>query len=115
MSGSSLSKGEDVRVNAGIEKFDLKRPILDAALLPDELIQTGLSHFAGTVGSAVDAMSVAGWCTVQLHPKTDWAPVLRRAQHEMKIAAMKPESDRSRPSLDTADSLPVFHAPLSPQ
>jgi hypothetical protein len=59
-SSSLLTKREVNRVSAGIEKFDLKSPILDFIFLPDELIKTGLMNLTAAVGRAIRTTIFAG-------------------------------------------------------
>jgi hypothetical protein len=49
----SLTKCERNGLNAGIREFDLKSPIAYFTLLPDELIETGLSNLAAAVRGGI--------------------------------------------------------------
>jgi hypothetical protein len=55
-----LTECERKGLNAGIKKFDLKRSVFYSTLLPDELIETGLSNLAGAVRGGIESTIVAG-------------------------------------------------------
>jgi hypothetical protein len=66
-------------VNAGIEEFNLEGSVYDWTFLPDELIEPGLSNFAGAVWGCVNAVIFAKGGAVQGHLKANGLTVLRRS------------------------------------
>ena len=65
----SLTKREIKCVNAKIEELDFEGSIYDWTFLPDELIESGLSNFAGAVLSRVNAGVFPGSGAIQSHDK----------------------------------------------
>jgi hypothetical protein len=59
-SSNFLTKREGECLNAGIKEFDLESPVFYSTLLPDELIETGLSSLAGADKGGVNSAIVAG-------------------------------------------------------
>jgi hypothetical protein len=74
-----LPKRERKGLNAGIKEFDLNRSVFYSTLLPDELIESGLSNLAGAVRGGIDSTIVAGRRAVQLYLEANGLAVLRRA------------------------------------
>jgi hypothetical protein len=56
-------------VNAKIEELDFEGSVNDWTILPDELVESGLSNFAGAVLSRVNAGVFAGSGAIQSHDK----------------------------------------------
>jgi hypothetical protein len=75
----SLSKREVKSLDAGIEKFDLEGSIHDWTLLADELIEAGLTNFAGAVRGSVNAVIFAKSGAVQGHLTANRPAVPRRS------------------------------------
>ena len=72
-----LTKCENVCVNVGIKELDLKRPVFDLALLPNELIETRRANLAGAVRSGICSVIVVRSSAVQLHFEANGLTVLR--------------------------------------
>jgi hypothetical protein len=75
----SLTKREVEGLNARIEEFDLEGSVYDWTFLPDELIEPGLTDFAGAVRDNVYTAIFAGGGAVQGHLKANGLSVLRRS------------------------------------
>ena len=50
---ASLAEREHHSPNAGIEEFDLERPVFHSPLLPNELIETSVAYRAGAAAAAI--------------------------------------------------------------
>ena len=55
-----LTESERKGLNAGIQEFDLKNPVFYLTLLPDKLIETGLSNLTGAVRADIHSAIVTG-------------------------------------------------------
>jgi len=66
-------------LDAGIKEFDLKGPVFNLPLLPDELIHPRLPNLARAIGPGIGSMIVARRDTIQLYLEADGHPILRRA------------------------------------
>ena len=95
-----LTKREVKGVNTRIEEFDLEGSVYDWTFLPYELIEPGLPNFAGAVRGSVNAAIFAGSSAVQSDDKAYGPGVLRRSQHQVQVAAVKPEHNLSRRCLE---------------
>src|ERR1700683_5523137 len=91
--GTSLAKREIKCLNARIEELDFEDSVDDWTLLPDELIESGLSNFAGAVRGCVNATVFPGDGAIQSHDKPHGLAVFRRSQHQVQVAAVEPEHD----------------------
>jgi hypothetical protein len=54
-----LTKREYTSLSSRIKEFDLKGPVFDVTLLPDELIETGLANLARAVRRGIRSTIVA--------------------------------------------------------
>jgi len=79
ISSKRLTKRERKGLNARIKEFDLKSPVFYQALLPDELIETGLSNLASAVRGGIDSAIITWGGSVQCHLKPNGLTVLHRA------------------------------------
>ena len=95
-SQKSLTKREIKCLNAKIEELDFEGSAYDWTFLPDELIESGLSNFAGAVRGHVTAAVFPGDGAIQTHDKPHGLAVLRRSQHQVQVAAVEPEHDLAR-------------------
>jgi hypothetical protein len=102
-------------LNAKIEELDFEGSVDDWTFLPDELIESGLSNFAGAVRGSVNAAIFAGSSAIQSYDQAHWLAIFCRSQHQMQVAAVEPEHDLSRHCLEHALSALTFHDPLNPQ
>jgi hypothetical protein len=75
----SLTKREIKCLNAKIEELDFEGSVYDWTLLPDELIEPGLSNLAGAVRGTVNAAIFAGSGAVDGHPEANRLTVLGRS------------------------------------
>lgn len=75
----SLTKREVKGLDSRIEKFDFKGSVEDRAFLPDQLIESGLSNFAGAIRNSVNATIFSGSDTIQCYDKSHWLVVLCRS------------------------------------
>src|SRR6476659_7833117 len=82
---------EHVGLDAGLEKSDLERPVVDPALLADELVEPRLGRDAVAALVDVAAVRAAGWTVVQRDAKAHGR--LSRLEHEVEIAGMEAEGD----------------------
>ena len=82
-------------MNARIEEFDLEGSVYDWTFLPDELIESGLSNYAGAVRDSVNAAIFAGRCAVQGDLEANRLTVFRRSHDQVQVAAVEPEHDLS--------------------
>ena len=71
-----LTKREVQGLNAAIEEFDLEGSVYDWTFLPDELIESGLSNFAGAVRRSVNSAIFAGSAAIQSCDKANRFTVL---------------------------------------
>src|SRR5271167_1885611 len=92
----SLTKREIKCLNAKIEELDFEGSVYDWTFLPDELIESGLSNFAGAVRAGISAGVFPGSGAIQPHDKLHGLAVLRRSQHQVQVAAVEPEHDLAR-------------------
>ncbi len=92
----SLTKGEVKSLNAGIKEFDFKGSVYDWTFLPDELIEPGLSNFAGAVRGGIQSTIVAGSGAIQSHEEANGLTVFRGSQHQVQVAAVEPEHNLAR-------------------
>ena len=92
----SLAKREIKCLNAKIEELDFKSSVYDWTFLPDELIESGLSNFAGAVRGCVNATVFPGDRAIQSHDKPHGLAVFPRSQHQVQVAAVEPEHDLAR-------------------
>src|SRR5271167_2801446 len=92
----SLTKREIKCLNANIEELDFEGSVYDWAFLPDELIESGLSNFAGAVLSRINTAVFPGSGAIQSHDKPHGLAVLRRSQHQVQVAAVEAEHDLAR-------------------
>jgi hypothetical protein len=106
-----LAKREVKGLDAGIEEFDFEGAVHDWTFLPDELIEPGLTNFAGAVRGSVNAAIFAGSGAIQSNDKAYWLGVLRGSEHQVQVAAVEPEHDLSGHCLEHG----AFHDPLNPQ
>jgi hypothetical protein len=90
-----LTKREVKSVNSRIEELDFEGSVYDGTFLPDELIEPGLSNFAGAVRGRVNAAIFAGSGAIQPYDKAYWLGVLRGSQHQVQVATVEPEDDLS--------------------
>jgi hypothetical protein len=74
-----LTESEVKGLNAGIKEFDLKSPVLDLPLLPDELIETRFSNLARTVRGGISSMVIAGRGAVQGDLESNGLAMFRRS------------------------------------
>ena len=88
-----LTKRERKCPHARIEELDFEDPLLNSTLLPDELIETGLSNLAGAVTDAISSSTAAGSGSVQSHPKPYGLAIFGWTLHQMQVAAVEPEGD----------------------
>ncbi len=61
--------------------------------MPDELVQAVFFDSPNAVGIGVAAMISFRRSSVQRDFEADWLAILRRAQHQVQIASMKPKQD----------------------
>src|SRR5579863_6129849 len=94
--GTSLAKCEIKCLNARIEELDFEDSVDDWTLLPDELIESGLSNFAGTVRGCVNATVFPGDGAIQSHDKPHGPAVFCGSQHQVQVAAVETEHDLAR-------------------
>ena len=66
-------------LNTGTEEFDFKRPVLDAPLLPYQLLESGLPDLAATISAGIDSVIVTGRDPIQGHLETSGTPILNWA------------------------------------
>ena len=59
-------------------------------------------------------MTFVGRRTIQVHFEANRPTVFRRAQHQMQVATVEPETILAGTVWSTALSGPTFHHPLSP-
>jgi hypothetical protein len=95
-----LTECEVKSLDAAIEEFDLKRSVYDCTFLPDELIESRLSNFAGAVRSGIRSTIFARGSAIQGHFKTDGLAVLCWGQNQVQVAAVEPEHNLARPCLE---------------
>jgi hypothetical protein len=88
-----LTKREVKSVNSRIEELDFEGSVYDGIFLPDELIEPGLSNFAGAIRGRVNAAIFAGSGAIQPYDKAYWLGVLRESQHQVQVATVEPEDD----------------------
>jgi hypothetical protein len=72
-----------------IEELDFEGSVYDWTFLPDELIESGLSNFAGAVRGRVNAGVFPGSGAIQSHDKPHRLAVLRGSQHQVQVAAVE--------------------------
>ena len=99
-SAKSLTKREIECLNAKIEELDFEGSVYDWTFLPDELIESGLSNFAGAVRGSVNAAIFAGSGAIQSYDKAYWLGVLCRSYHQVQVAAVESEHDLSGHGLE---------------
>ena len=95
-----LTECEVKSLDAGIKEFDLKRSVYDCTFLPDELIESRLSNFAGAIRSGIRSTIFARGSAIQGHFKTDGLAVLCWGQNQVQVAAVEPEHNLARPCLE---------------
>jgi hypothetical protein len=109
-----LTKREHKRSNADIDEVDLKRPIFHLTFLPHELIEPGLSNFAGAIVGYINSVIVAGCDAIQSHVEPYQAAAAGGSHDQVQIAAVESKNDLSRCDASVALSGPTFHDPPNP-
>ena len=92
----ALAEGERERFDAGIEKLNLERPILDGTPLANQLIQAVAGPQPGAVGIDVPTPVVERRSAVEEHPKSNGTAARSRPQHQVQIPGMESETNRAR-------------------
>src|SRR5580692_5882336 len=93
------TKSEGKRLHARIEEFNFEGPVFNRPLLPDELIQPVLLNRAVAIRVGVAAVILTRWSAVKLNREPNRLAILRRSQHQVQIARMKPKRNLSRSRL----------------
>src|SRR5688500_16537447 len=88
----SLAEGEDVRLDARIEEYDLEHAVRDRPGLAHQLIEPWLDQRSPAVLVDVEPVGWAGRFAVDEHAERD-GRARPRAQDEMEVARMEAESD----------------------
>src|SRR5262252_9479265 len=116
MSRARLAERKRKRLDAGIEKLDLERPIFNGSLLADQLIQTVAVDDAVALFVDVHARIVERRRAVEQHAKAHGLAARFRTKHEMEIARVKTKDDLAvrlcREGLLLADVPPALEPPL---
>src|SRR5215216_5456699 len=89
---AGLAEGEDVRLDARIEEFNLERAVRDRPVLAHQLIKPWLDQRSPALLVDVQSVGCAGRCTVDQHAERD-GRARPRAQYKMDVARMEAEGD----------------------
>src|SRR5579862_4487484 len=92
---SILTKRKSKRLHAGVEKINLECSVFYRPLLPDQLVQAIPLNRAGSACIGIGAVVFPGRSTVEFDGETNWLAVFCGAQHQVKIARVKPEDNFS--------------------
>lgn len=84
----SLARGCQ-KLDAGAEKLDPEGAVLNAAVLPDQLIKPVFFHDAVPVRAGVRSVVCAGSFAVYRNAEADGLAVLCRPEHEVRIVGVK--------------------------
>src|SRR5215467_4210115 len=116
MSRARLAERKRKRLDAGIEKLDLERPVFNRSLLADQLIQTIAVDDAVALLVDVHTRIVERRSAVEQYAKTHGLAARLRTKHEMEIARVKAKDDLAvrlcRESLLLPDVPPALEPPL---
>ena len=91
-----LAECERVRAHAGVQKFNLKCPVGNFAVLSHELIKFLASDHAAAVCVDIGPVIFARLLAVDRHAKPNGLAVGTRSENEMQIAGVKSVNDAAR-------------------
>ena len=94
-----------------IEELNLEQSIGDGLRLSDQLIKPLLGDRAVPLVVHVDAMSSAGWLSIDEHAKAHGTTWSCRSHHKMQIAGV--ETIRDPPAGLVQSSGPLLHGPVA--
>src|SRR5690242_21616678 len=92
----ALTKREIKCVNTKVEELDFEGSVHDWTFLANELIESGLSNFAGAVRGRVNAGAFPRGGAIEPHDKSHGLAGLWGSQHQVQVAAVEPEHDLAR-------------------
>src|SRR5271166_2059753 len=111
----SLTKREIKCVNAKIEELDFEGSVYDWTFLPDELIESGLSNFAGAVRAGISAGVSPGAAPSSLTTNCTGLPSFAGASTRFRSRLWNRNTILPGTACNTALSTLIFHDPLNPQ
>src|ERR1700693_5299058 len=90
---SILAECKSKRLHTRIEKINLECSVFHRPLLPNQLVQAIPLNRAGSACVGIGAVVFPGRSTVEFDGETNRYPVFCGAQHQVKVARVKPEDN----------------------